>query len=309
MAQMNRVLVLMSTYNGERYIKEQIDSIINQVGVELFLLVRDDGSLDETCKIIESFTDNNNNIVFIKGNNVGVIKSFSMLIEMSKNYQQSVDYYAFADQDDVWLPDKIETACDSLNMMDSSIPLLFSSNSIVVDEKLNKKGMFHKQKPYRTRENVMVYPTTEQGCSMVFNRKALELYNYCPPIVSWHDRRMMLLCNFFGKTVYCHTPLFLYRIHSNNTQVKNNSIVKRLYNDLFFLLSKERYDNYEMVDEFRKAYGAFLNNDDQEIIDIYMNYHHNLKYKWKLICLNKFQQDLSWCNRMRKALLILLNKI
>ena len=91
---MKKVQVLLSTYNGEKYLKEQLDSIIAQKGVDVHILARDDGSKDDTIKILEGYE----NIDIIKGSNIGVCKSFFELINKSGEY----DYYSFADQDDVW---------------------------------------------------------------------------------------------------------------------------------------------------------------------------------------------------------------
>ena len=164
-----KVLVLMSTYNGERYLIEQIDSILAQERVDVHLLVRDDGSKDRTCEILDKYVLSHPNIEVVKAENVGFIKSFSKLIEMAQNTRIQADYFAFSDQDDVWMPHKLKMASDSLSHMDQEKPLLFSSNSMYVDETLNPIGLFHKEELYRTKENVMIYPT-EQGCSMVFNR-------------------------------------------------------------------------------------------------------------------------------------------
>ena len=94
---MNKVQVLLSTYNGEKYIKEQIESILNQEGVEVSLLIRDDGSSDRTIEIVKKISEQNNNIILFKGQNMGPARSFMDLVKKS----DEVDYYAFADQDDV----------------------------------------------------------------------------------------------------------------------------------------------------------------------------------------------------------------
>lgn len=94
-----KVIVLMSTYNGEKYLKEQIDSILNQVKVEVFLMIRDDGSSDNTIAILKEYERQNRNIKIIKGKNIGVGNSFMQLLYNSAE----AEYYAFADQDDVWV--------------------------------------------------------------------------------------------------------------------------------------------------------------------------------------------------------------
>ena len=98
-----RVSVLMSTYNGEKYLHEQINSILGQQGVEIHLLIRDDGSSDGTVEICKEYAKKYNQITFYQGENLGVGKSFLDLLK----HAPDADYYSFADQDDVWLEDKI----------------------------------------------------------------------------------------------------------------------------------------------------------------------------------------------------------
>lgn len=304
---MTRVLVVLSAYNGEKYISEQIDSILNQIDVEVSLIIRDDGSKDLTCQILNSYSEEYNNISVIYGNNEGFVRSFTILLSEAFR-RDGFDYYAFSDQDDVWLPDKLKTACDKLDKRNSKIPLLFTSNSYFVDERLNVKGLFHSVSPFRTKENMMIYPT-EQGCSMVFNRKAVELFLQAPPNIKWHDRWMVFICNFIGETIYDQRPLFYYRIHSQNVWGDEKSSLNQIYKDIRFILSGEKFDNLPMIKEFVRSFNKYLSESDKKILDIYINYHHSFRRKWLLIKNKNYQQSLSLPNRLRKSLLVLLNKI
>ena len=95
-----QVAVLMSTYNGEKYIRDQIDSILSQIKVNVTLFIRDDGSTDSTVKIITQYTEKYSNIKFWVGENIGVGNSFMQLLY---SLTDEFDYYAFSDQDDIWL--------------------------------------------------------------------------------------------------------------------------------------------------------------------------------------------------------------
>ena len=302
-----KVLVLMSTYNGEKYLDEQINSILTQDEVEVYLLIRDDGSKDKTCEVLENYARQFANIQFVKSNNLGFVKSFSELVRLAQYFKPSVDYYAFSDQDDVWMSHKLKTACDYLSRMDQNNPLLFSSNSLYVDEHMNELGLFHKNKPYRTKENVMIYPT-EQGCSMVFNKKAVELYNLHHPTISWHDRWMCLICNFMGEMTYCQEPLFYYRLHGNNTLGSEASFLQRFYKDFAVLVKTER-DSYSMAKEFLGFYQNSLSRNDKSIMEVYINYRKNLKKKWILLSSKRFQENKKIWNRIKKGGLVLLNRL
>jgi glycosyltransferase involved in cell wall biosynthesis len=117
-----KVLVLMSTYNGERFLREQLDSILSQQDVEISLLVRDDGSKDNTCQILSDYASKHQNVIWKSFENVGFVKSFSALIRMANTSDIDADFYAFADQDDIWMSNKLATACTVLATKDNSKP-------------------------------------------------------------------------------------------------------------------------------------------------------------------------------------------
>ena len=137
------VLVLMSTYNGGRFLKEQIDSILSQEDVDVRLLVRDDGSKDNTCSILSEYASVHQNIEWKACENVGFVRSFSALVRMALESEIAADYYAFADQDDIWMSKKLITACSVLFSKDASKPNLFTSNSMQVDADGKELELFH----------------------------------------------------------------------------------------------------------------------------------------------------------------------
>ena len=103
------VLVLMSTYNGEAYLTEQVESILKQADVNVKLLVRDDGSTDNTLRILNKYATEEK-LDYITGKNINWMHSFWTLVNMA----HGADYYAFADQDDIWFPDKLARAVSVL---------------------------------------------------------------------------------------------------------------------------------------------------------------------------------------------------
>lgn len=289
-----KVIVLLSTYNGAMYLREQLDSILNQKDVEVHLLVRDDGSKDSTCKILEEYSAKCDNIEWISESNVGFVKSFSSLVRWAYNYPNKADFYAFADQDDMWFPEKLLNACQALGSKDSSKPLLFTCNSIQIDAVGNELGLFHEgTSPVYRRGNVLVYGT-EQGCSMTFNWKALEIYAAHEPQLTWHDRWMYHICYYLGDVVYEHQPLFYYRIHGGNTLANTNrhSIVNkrnRIVNAfLFYLCSPPFTRHQEMAKEFFDCFGSLLSERDRFLFTIYINYKKNILSKFRMCFSEEF---------------------
>lgn len=133
-----KVAVLLSSYNGERYLKEQIDSILNQKGVNVYVLVRDDGSTDRSLQILrELVAGHPRQMKIVEGKNTGCTKSFVELMRIASTLEDfNPDYYAFSDQDDVWFPDKLAYSIGALPALDNTKPQLFSADSIMVDSQL-----------------------------------------------------------------------------------------------------------------------------------------------------------------------------
>lgn len=123
---MYKVAVLLSTYNGSKYIKEQIDSILSQEGVNIDIYIRDDGSTDETVNIIYEYKSNN--IFLTEGKNIGVGNSF---MELLYSVPEIYDYYAFADQDDIWSEKKIRIA---IEVLQKNKKHLYASNQELIDK-------------------------------------------------------------------------------------------------------------------------------------------------------------------------------
>ena len=289
----------MSTYNGERFLKEQIDSILSQEGVEIRLLVRDDGSKDHTCEILSDYASRHQNIAWKACKNVGFVKSFSALVRMALNKEtgiqgdretrrqgdKEIDFYAFADQDDIWMPKKLITACRALSGKDASKPNLFTSNSMQIDAEGRELELFHKGPEPRFRKgNVLVFGT-EQGCSMVFNRRAMELYAECEPQLTWHDRWLYHICYFLGSVTYDHHPLFYYRRHEHNAlanhQVASLAGEPRKIVRVYRILFKEPpvTNHVEMAKEFYDLFGPMLDAADQKLFRRFIACRHSVVSK------------------------------
>lgn len=282
-----RILVLMSTYNGEKYLKEQIDSVIAQNGVEVYLLIRDDGSSDNTCEIIENYQKNEGSkvIEFIKGGNLGFGNSFSALVkkayELSRN-NQSFDYYAFADQDDVWLENKLSVAAATLDKYEGDEPLLYCSNSTLTDENLNEKGHYRENFYDQTKAKALIEGLAN-GCTMVYNFNALKLYaeNVIPEI-KVHDFYLYQIVSLLGKVIYDKNSYILYRQHGKNQIGKQSFYTRwkrRLKGEIKYEIREIQQINYYLL----KSIGHLLQNQDIELISKIAFYNKNFKSKIQLI--------------------------
>ena len=212
---MPKVCILLSTYNGEKHIAEQLESIINQKGVDVHIVIRDDGSVDHSIDIIEKFAKLYPSLIeFRKGNNLGFANSFYELLKGVNGY----DYYAFADQDDVWEENKIETA---IYAVDCEKPRLYASNLNVFDGNKKKKYLLFseekKDEIYFKLENYF-YMYNPYGCTMVWNSYLQdELCKYEKPEKQTHDVWVNLIAHCVGKVIYDYNSYINYRLHEGNT--------------------------------------------------------------------------------------------
>ncbi len=198
---MKNVQVLMSTYNGERYLREQINSILEQNDVNIFLFVRDDGSTDGTIEILRKY-EKKGLIQCFFGKNIGYKKSFLHLLWLVRN--SKMDYYSFADQDDIWLKDKIKSAIISIEKLDNRKPILYTSALKRVDSNLNEMDI-QSFKNLKLTIGGEIARHRLAGCTYVFNYNLFDIvknaYNY-KELKCSHDELISLLCMSCGGNVF-----------------------------------------------------------------------------------------------------------
>lgn len=230
---MYSITVLMSTFNGEKYIKEQIDSLLKQKNVEINIFVRDDGSTDSTVDILNEY-QNKNILKWYTGENLRPAKSFMNLIMNAPE----CDYYAFCDQDDVWNEDKLERAVKALESQgDTAVPRLYCSNYQLVDAKLNDLPDNGHVSTITFEASLVSSCCT--GCTCVFNKSLLQILKKgTPNIIVMHDDWVHKVCLAVGGTVYYDEYRSLkYRQHGGNVdggvhgiKQKITQIMKRMRN-------------------------------------------------------------------------------
>ena len=210
---MKRVCVLISTYNGQKYLQEQIDSLYAQKSVDLAILARDDGSSDRTPDILRENSKTNDCIEWYQGENLGPAESFLHLISAAPD----ADYYAFCDQDDVWDDDKLICAVRMLEKIDQSKPALYHSNLRLVDKDLRYMGTAHNKPLSDPAKYMALAEPVATGCTMVVNRQARALLcERLPDRCKMHDEWTYLVISLMGKTVYDFTSHISYRQHDDN---------------------------------------------------------------------------------------------
>ena len=206
------VQVLISTYNGEKYLREQIDSILGQTYRDIRILIRDDGSQDGTLLILEEYKKRYANVDYYAGENLGVQKSF---YDLFSRVAEDVQYIATCDQDDVWYPDKIETAVNRLE--DIAEPALYCCRTQLTDANLVPlEDTIRNYVPRLSFGNALIENVCT-GCTMVINRALYQKVRGKWPQKSLiHDWWFYQIAMCFGRVVYDDVPHVFYRQHGNN---------------------------------------------------------------------------------------------
>ena len=269
----SKISILLSTYNGEKYLKEQLDSIFSQSYKDFEIIARDDCSSDETINILKSY----NIKILDTDKNLGAKLSFSTLLNYSvKN--TDADYFMFCDQDDIWKSDKIEKTIGTMKELEktnSNLPLLVHTDLEVVDEKLNilNKSFwkYEKRDPSLNSINRLIMQSTVTGCTMMINRKLAELSLPISENSIMHDWWISIVASSFGKIVYLEESTISYRQHSSNdTGSKKfglNLILKKAVNFLFYdELYKHLDRNIKQAESFLNQYESLLDTDTKNIL-------------------------------------------
>jgi len=215
------ISILLTTFNSELFLEEQLNSIINQNYSNWILYIRDDNSTDYTKEIIRKYEEEYKNIVYLKDfeEKRGATMSFLWLLTKVES-----DYYMFCDHDDVWLPNKIQLTLDKMLESDidgNQIPIIIHTDLVVVDKNLNLiSDSFWKYSNLDITDvsyNNLAHKNCITGCTMMINNTAKKLINIEENINFPHDSWIGLLVSYNnGIILSLDTPTILYRQHENN---------------------------------------------------------------------------------------------
>ena len=282
----NVVTVLMSTYNGEKYLREQIDSILSQKDVYVRLIIRDDGSKDATVRIIKEYVKKYQNVSYISGENIGYANSFLTLVSMADDS----DYYAFADQDDIWKENKLEVAINKLCSTPYSYSV-YASNLEMVDE----KGEYISTKKFNNFKDTVGGVLSRNrlaGCTMVFGREVRDIF--CPVIkeliryntfIYGHDGWVLLCAILYGGHVIVDKNSYiLYRRHNNTVTSSHGGLQKRIKNEIKIFWNKDK-KRMKIAAFLLKNFSSNLGIQEQYVAvlrRIYC-YKKNIKVRFQLL--------------------------
>lgn len=259
--------VLLATYNGSKFLREQLDSIESQTWPVTRITVRDDGSTDGTVSLLEKWAAGRSGVCLLRGLRLGVTNNFFALLG---NQDEDSEYFAFCDQDDVWLPEKIERAVLALREYAADEPLMYFSRVELVDESL--KHLSFSRVPRRIGFANALVENIAIGCTVVLNRTARNLI--CERLPQWallHDWWCYLAIGALGKVIFDETPGIKYRQHGNNqiggTASRLESFKRRLERFRQPGGSQQRSDQAE---EFKRCFGGLLSAGHKAVLDRFL---------------------------------------
>lgn len=280
-----KVLVLMATYNGEQFLRQQIDSVLNQKNIDVYIKVADDLSNDNTKAILEEYNNKYENFeYYINDKNKHFTYNFIDLLFSEKNSE--FDYYAFSDQDDVWLDDKLYNAIRKIQEEKRcKNGCMYCSNLELVDENLNHIGFQETDKVLKLKRYSFLTSNIATGCTIVFNHDFLKhVTKHYPEKIYLHDYWLFLISLYTADLVYDYNSYILYRQHSSNLIGSNKKIFSRKRINNFL---KPRYKTSNLLKEFIRLYSKDIYEKDIKYIEIASQYDKSFLKKMRLLFSHK----------------------
>ena len=304
--------ILLATYNSEKYLREQIDSIIEQDCDNWKLLIRDGGSGDNTSSIIKEYCSKYPNMINLLPS-VGrssAVENFSALLEAS-----NASYVMFSDHDDVWLNDKCSKSFKKIIECEESfgckIPILVFTDKLVVDCNLNhlSNSCFNYQNldPARTHLNNLLIQNIPTANTMLLNRSLINLVKNIHPKAVMHDHWISLVATAFGKIAYLNEATLLYRQHEKNifgASAYSWSYFYGKYKSGLSNLRKRFYLNVEQAKAFKQQYEEMLSENDNKMLSEFSDIEQR-KWLARRKILRKYKiYKFGWCRNIGTMLII-----
>lgn len=284
---MEQIDILLTTYNGEKYLKEQIDSILNQTYTNFRLLISDDCSKDSTIKILKEYEQKDNRIkVFLQEKNLGYVKNFEFLLTKVEN-----EIYALSDQDDVWNNDKVEKTYKKLKEEDAD--LVFTDLEIVNEKLKTINSSFNdymflsrKIKKYYKDYRLQYLYNCITGCTLMSKKKYLEKIIPIPMDSKYviHDTWIGLIVALNGKIAYLDEATIKYRQHGNNQVGSNHTSHK---------YTKLNQVRELFIDVKYQLFNTYINNSSIFTKDLQKQNEKALKY-FKMLKNKKYINFRGW---------------
>ncbi len=282
---MEKIDILLATYNGSKYLSEQIDSLINQTYKNINIIVRDDGSTDNTVEIIEEYEKKDSRVRLLSDNlgNLGFVRNFEELMKNSTS-----EYLMFSDQDDIWYNDKVEISYVRMKEVEyiygKSCPILVHTNSRIMNYENQSKKLFILKFSNNSLFENSFFNFFVQGSTMIINKfLKIESLPFSKEVYL-HDRYLHLITEFIGVRSYIDVPTMDYRQHSSNEIGASSNVIKKIKSKRYF-----NPDDKELIVFLVDRYDDRLGETKKKKIEKYLLVVNNniSKFKRLKICCRK----------------------
>lgn len=300
-----KLIVLLSAYNGEKYLREQLDSLLAQTLRSVEVFVRNDGSTDTTRDILEEYRERGV-LRWTAGENLGTARSFWLLLQNC----EEADYYAFCDQDDVWDADKLAVAVQALRHLDPMRPALYCGDVRVADAELRilretmVRGM-QTDYPHALLKNIA------PGCTFVFNHPARELlraYDAEKLGIDLHDWTAFQIISCFGRVIFDPAPHMSYRQHGDNAIGAHRTTAITLLKKIpSFWSGPMKNSRQRQALRLEQAYGEQMAEENRELTVLLAHYVEDRTQKRRL--LSKLGKSLSGADAYIARVLTRINRL
>lgn len=299
---LSQIDILMATYNGERYIKAQIESLLCQTYRDWHLIARDDGSMDKTVNILCEYKKRFPGRISILENKERLGASLNFGESLKKS---TASYVMFCDQDDLWLPEKIKMSFDRMLELEAKYgkekPLLLFTDLTVVDKELNVMAKsfweYEGLNPDNTTINRLLIQNVVTGCTTIMNKKLKDLSIPIPPDAIIHDWWTALVASVFGHIEYIRVPTVLYRQHGrNDVGAKKRGLLEALRRSVTFGTSMNKLMELKSKTQI-------------QALSFYRNYQNFSLEDNEKLSLIKMYSEMSKMGFFERKMFILNNKL
>lgn len=267
-----KVSIVMTTYNGQKYLDMQIQSLLDQTALPDEILVCDDCSEDGTVDILERYQQLGKLVYVRNDRKLGLIENFKKVVSLAKK----TNFVALCDQDDIWLPHKLESSISQFKNMEIAFPCMVHSDLILVDENnqllnssfRNELG----QDKYQHNLQSLLFGNFVTGCTIVMNPNLRDFFSQMPAEIPFHDSWIALAAFSFGEVREIEEPLIRYRKHGKNLSIAAGTKPRNRYRstmiEIFSALKGEDdflADRLELISLFYSKYQNRLSDEKRRL--------------------------------------------
>jgi len=270
-----KVQILLATYNGEKYIEEQLNSLLSQTYNDFQILIRDDGSTDKTVSIIKNIAKKNEDKIIIIEDNINCGNPTANFMQLMKN--SDADYVMFCDQDDIWYPNKVEKSLECIKTLenkDTKVPCLIYTDYRVVGDDLNYIDKSNTQLDFKKLDfSHLLVQNYVTGCCMMINKALCQIADNYDNRILMHDWWLALCAAGGGRIEHFPIVLMDYRQHiGQNAGFEDISKLNYIFRKIFSSESRKSMCNYiNQAEALREKYYENLNSQNKLLLQIFLN--------------------------------------